>query len=30
MVLGLGLSAEDEDKVLWRNADRLFRLGLTE
>ena len=29
MVLGLGLSAEDRDKVLWRNADWLFHLGLT-
>ena len=28
MVLELGLSQEDQDKVLWRNADRLFHLGL--
>jgi hypothetical protein len=28
MVLDLGLSSEDEDKILWRNADRLLKLGL--
>jgi predicted TIM-barrel fold metal-dependent hydrolase len=28
MVLALGLSSEDEDKILWRNADRLLKLGL--
>jgi predicted TIM-barrel fold metal-dependent hydrolase len=28
IVLGLGLSSEDEEKILWRNADRLLKLGL--
>ncbi|MCB1103619.1 MAG: amidohydrolase [Opitutaceae bacterium] len=27
-VRGLGLSPEHEEKILWRNTDRLFRLGL--
>jgi predicted TIM-barrel fold metal-dependent hydrolase len=28
MVLALGLSSEDEEKILWRNADRSLRLDL--
>jgi predicted TIM-barrel fold metal-dependent hydrolase len=28
MVLSLGLSAEDLEKVLWRNADALLDLGI--
>jgi hypothetical protein len=27
MVLALGVSSEDEDKILWCNADRLLKLG---
>jgi predicted TIM-barrel fold metal-dependent hydrolase len=30
MVLGLPISASDCQKILWRNADGLLRLGLTE
>jgi predicted TIM-barrel fold metal-dependent hydrolase len=28
MVLDLGLSSEDQEKIFWRNADRLLKLGL--
>lgn len=29
-VRGLGLPPEHEERILWKNADRLFRLGLSE
>ena len=29
-VNGLGLSPENKEKILWRNANRLFRLGLPD
>jgi len=29
-VRGLGLSPEHEEKILWKNADRLFHLGLAD
>lgn len=29
-VRSLELSPEDEEKIMWRNADRIFRLGLAE
>jgi len=29
-VNGLGLSPENKEKILWRNANRLFRLGLKD
>jgi aminocarboxymuconate-semialdehyde decarboxylase len=28
MVLDLGLTSEDQENILWRNADRLLKLGL--
>jgi predicted TIM-barrel fold metal-dependent hydrolase len=30
IVRGLGLSPVDQAKILWKNADDLFKLGLTE